>query len=320
MWILVALLGAVNGDNTNELFEWVRGLGGFIDSRVELSTGPDPSWTVRGLFATEPLAADEVVVRLPPESLICHETACGLIGVMRDELMKGEKSRYWPYLKSMETHEIDYPNVWTAEERSLLGGLQPTDWDRHTYWFREACWPEMWDSPGEKPDEQAWRALHLYVARITGVQTQLCFVPIYDSMNHRNGDDLNTVWTDHSSHVQIATKGRVDKGTQLWNSFGEGAGRMLRDYGFLEQNPTEWTVEVDGHVCSWELEKSGEVRWLSSPSGCLQSLEGHLAALPAPPAPSASMKPGRVQVAQAYRKNYIQAVQAAIQSLSRGEL
>lgn len=318
----------------NELFAWVKKMGGSVDPRVELSTGPDPSWNVRGLFATAPIAAGEEIVYLPASSQICNPTMCGLIAEIRQELVAKEKSSHWPYLKAMETHDIDFPNVWTEEERSLLVGLQPSDWTRHINWFEWECWPTMSEQLAATDanisssvlDALTLRALLLYVARITTVHSfdsaEYCFIPIYDAMNHRNGVDLNTAWASKSTpHVTISTTKNVPAGGQLWNSFGDGAARMFRDYGFLEQNPTDWNVQFGDASCTWTLTDQDDgvrVDWkeLADNDQCLTILQDHLATLPSMPEITESMRPSRVGMAKQFRENYINAIELGIKSLT----
>jgi hypothetical protein len=313
-------------NNSNELFDWVRAMGGFVDPRLELSTGPDPAWNVRGVFATAPIAEGEELARVPADAQICHPDMCGLIRLLRDELSKKADSKYWPYIKTMATHEIDYPNVWTDEERGLLVGLQPTDWTRHTEWFETECWPALREEKQAStnrhdilsPDPLTWRALHLYVARITSVLGRNCFVPIYDAMNHRNGPEQNTAWSSHNTrHVHIRVTQSIVAGQQLWNSFGNGAGRMLRDYGFIEQNPSDWSIEENGITCAWTLTEQDELDWEESPEQCLSMLQKHMSSVRPMPDPTPTMRPTRVAMARQYRENYITSLRMAINSLSR---
>ncbi len=106
--------------------------GGYIHPSLELSTGSNPDFNIRGLFSTTFIPKGEVLVALPQDLLLCafpdddthggDETQCRLIYQLVEELNKGEQSRYWPYLSSMDDHEIDIPAVWSREERQLLSG------------------------------------------------------------------------------------------------------------------------------------------------------------------------------------------------------
>jgi hypothetical protein len=172
----------------HSLFGWVEQNGGYIHPSLELSTGQNPNWKIRGLFSTTFIPEGEVLVSLPQDILLCafpdnttkwgDKRQCHLIYKLVEELKKGEQSRYWPYLSSMDDHEIDIPAVWSHEERQLLSGLYPTDWTRHTKWFESAC-------DGNLNDPVAVRAMLLMVARSHGVRDDgSCLSPIYDVMNH----------------------------------------------------------------------------------------------------------------------------------------
>ena len=133
----------------HSLFGWVEQNGGYIHPSLELSTGPNPDLNIRGLFSTTSIPEGEVLVSLPQDVLLCafpddtahwgDESQCHLIYKLAEELKKGEASRYWPYLSSMEDHEVDLPAVWSHEERQLLSGLYPTDWTRNADFFESAC-------------------------------------------------------------------------------------------------------------------------------------------------------------------------------------
>ncbi len=118
----------------HSLFGWVEQNGGYIHPSLELSTGRNPSLNIRGLFSATFIPEGEVLVSLPQDVLLCafpdddttnwgDETQCHLIYKLVEELKKGEQSRYWPYLSSMDDHEIDIPAVWSHEERQLLSEI-----------------------------------------------------------------------------------------------------------------------------------------------------------------------------------------------------
>jgi len=332
---LIAVFWAVTADNnnTNKFFDWVRSVGGRVDSRLELSTGPDPAWTIRGIFATEAIAAEEEIIIVPEAAQLCHKAPCGLIRLIREELLKGESSTHWPYLKRMEDHEIELPNVWTDEELELLDGIPPGDWTRHSRWFESACWPSLQQELQKDiqtykifmPDAVTWRALYLYVARITNIHDRDCFVPVYDNMNHNGGAALNTRWESKGTNdMHILALKPIAAGEQVWNSFGEGAGRMLRDYGFLEPKPTLWNMEDGDTECRWWVQEGFEeedprvVHWEAENSRCLEILLKWLQETMVRPAKQTeNMRPNRAHLALKYRDNHIHAVRLAIRDLKR---
>jgi hypothetical protein len=47
-------------EKQNAIFNWVESNGGYVNPKVEITTGTDPTWNVRGVFATAEISQDEV--------------------------------------------------------------------------------------------------------------------------------------------------------------------------------------------------------------------------------------------------------------------
>lgn len=223
-------------EGPEDLFGWVRENGGFIDRRLELSTGPDPSNQLRGIFASARIASDEVLAEIPWHLLIT-DTDCDGVARLRSELAKGRCSQFWPYLRELRDHTVDIPNAWPTEVLGLVSALPPHDWTRHSRWYSSAC-------GGDMSDPASARALLLYVAR----SDQFGMSPVFDSINHRAGTwtSIGTSWHPPDSMVIKAIRD-IDASEQLYNNYhNDEAAQYLRDYGFVAPTPRTWRVVAGG--------------------------------------------------------------------------
>lgn len=256
-----------------QLFDWVEENGGFIHSALELSSGNDPSWTIRGIFATQDIKRGEVLAALPDTVLMCstppHNDMCGLVDTLAEEISKAADSRYWPYISYLEDHVVNFPAVWSDVELTLLDGLQPTDWTRHIDWYKDAC-------AGDMSNEIHFRAMLLVVARANLVEERTCLSPLYDSFNHGNFYVLNTEVALLDSKLTIIATADIHAGEQVYNNFGEeNVGRLFRDYGFLSQSPRFWEVQAaDGATFHfWEIEGNDGSRSIDFRDGEFANLQ-----------------------------------------------
>lgn len=241
------------------LFEWITSNGGYINPNIELSTGPDPAWQVRGVFATDYIEEEKILFQLPMNLLMCAKTeddGCELVNMLATEMEKGSESFFAPYISSLEDHYVDLPSLWSPEERALLWGLRPLDWTRHVDWYRGVCMKDV-------TDEAAKRALMLFVARSNIVSVYPCLSPMYDLFNHGSYDLHNVDVVMMGSKLTMVTTAEVEAGQQLFSNFGEeDVGRLFRDYGFISQRPRLWEIEGDDgslHYFWEDLDDNGDI-------------------------------------------------------------
>lgn len=232
----------------NFLFSWIEDNGGYINPKLELSTGPDENWTIRGIFATSDIKEGEMIFSIPPVVQLCHPDTCGLIQLMRDELKKGERSFYWPYILSMEDHRVDLPAFWNEHERSLFAGIQPKEWQSQLRWYETVC-------GGDVNDVEHVRAMMLVLARHQGNEYAVCMSPIYDALNHGSYAITNTAYRFHETNFQRYASRPISTGEQVWNHFGNfTVARFFQEYGFIPQYPRIWSFTgSDGFTYAIEL-------------------------------------------------------------------
>lgn len=235
-----------------DLFEWFRSRGGYIHPALEMSTGPDPSWTVRGIFATEPIEADKTLIEAPRELQICG-THCSVTRRLHEEYALGEESAWWPYIEVLKQHDVNaIPLFWKENEQAWLNGAgSRQEWALdHTSTF---C--------GFEFNEHSTWIVGVVSARSANVNDEICLVPVYDMFNHRNGQTWNSapVVTPEQG-VQLVSFGSIEEGDQVFNSFGSSTSNLYWQYGFVEQLAQSWDFSVDGKEFKFALE-GNQVWW-----------------------------------------------------------
>ena len=319
-------------DKQNSLFEWVEANGGYVNPKIELTKGPDPNWTIRGVFATDYISRDEVLFRLPPKLTLCGATFCDVVSSLSHELSKGEESFWSPYLSVLQDHEIDSPSVWTKEERDLFSGLYPSN--IATTGARDYC-------DIDPTDETDLRALQLVLARSAG--DNYCMIPLHDSINHaqegfenaqthRNVPNNDLLIGHNNDEYFTVAIDNIVKNQQLFDSFGYNAfHRLFQDYAFFSQYPRLWVFEDHlGEEISFrmhELEEGYDFDFnphnlpnQHNISYVYDELSKHLLTVLATEPlgftqRSPTISSTRYAVALKYRQEYIKALEIAIQHL-----
>jgi hypothetical protein len=305
----------------NKLFGWILSNGGII-SKIQISTGPDPAWSIRGLFATQNIIRGETFLSLPPDLRICASNLCDIVDTLSNEFKKGRNDTYWaPYIAVINEYDPDIPAVWSEEELSLLHGLYPFDWTRHTNWFVNNC-------HGDMNDPSAVRAMVMAIARTHGMNDKACMSPVFDLLSH---DTIkHNIDIEFNNDVMYVRAGiNIAAGEQLFLSYGDqNVGRFLRDYGFLNPRPHRWEFLDSQHrVVSFVIvEKTDDTLWIDSnpdrhfyqrniqnyKAEVFRQLEYLLTHLPTP---TDNMKPERVKMALTYRQEFIRSLELLYEHL-----
>lgn len=184
---------------------------------------------------------------LIPSALPC-ETAFKLI----EEVEKGNSSEFAGYLNFLKKQaRNELPSSWSPAGKKLLNTiideLPPDD---ATTWIEQEWHKEC---KGAKDSEQENLAMML-ISR----GWDYLMVPMFDVLNHRNGNYYNTysdsVFDNSKERLQVRASRRIQKGEQVFTSYnlcGEcdarkenyGTPEILRDYGFVEDYPQRWIFD-----------------------------------------------------------------------------
>ena len=79
-------------DKQIALFEWVEQQVGYVSPKKVLTTGPDPSWHIRGVFAKSPIQDGETISNILSSAQICKQeeedenTTCLLSEFLAEEI------------------------------------------------------------------------------------------------------------------------------------------------------------------------------------------------------------------------------------------
>lgn len=250
-------------DEVKDFLSWFNALGGKLNKKVDiLKTNVDDPNSNLGFFAGQEIYGRELIVSIPRsamltadidesteliESSLPCETAFKLI----KEMDRGSASRYSPYMKLLKNKKYGkLPSSWSEEGKQLLkdvvGDLPPDDL---TTWI-EHEWHE--ECKGDKDTEKEDAALMLVSHGV-----DYTMIPMFDIMNHRNGNYLNTendsVFGD-KDEIQVRATRRILEGEQIYTSYNMcmdcdnrkeyyGTPEILRDYGFVEDYPRRWVFD-----------------------------------------------------------------------------
>ena len=225
----------------SKLVAWMRTQGGRVDDRLVTQEVEG----VRGGVARADIEEGAVLLHCPWDLVIgSHgvqpedqmQDKCDVVRALETELRLGTSSRWHVYLdlhheSLMSAEAARLPTLWGPAALHELQGLPPRqDAQRHTYWLVQNC-------GGQPTDPVTLEALLCFVTRSTAVG----MVPIYDLLNHHNGE-RNVKLNVSENGVQLVALESIPEGRPLYLSYGvKSAPTMYRDYGFLEPWPQIWT-------------------------------------------------------------------------------
>lgn len=225
IWVVVS---ARSSDVDFDLIEWVSSnKDGYVNPKVEFrilqgSLG-EP---VVGIFSTTEIAQGQVITQIPWEMIIKSSdrqrtdrgTFCKLVRTLAKEFKFGNRSKYAPYVMHLlSLREGQIPSGWSDEGKymilELLGGedqqLPPGSITQIIdYEWVHAC-------GGDIDDDVAMKAAEIVIQR----EDQGLMVPLYDLLEHRNGNYTNTKTRlkEGIYHQTIATR-TIHAGEQLYKS------------------------------------------------------------------------------------------------------
>ena len=246
----------------NAVTDWIVDHGAYISDKVEVQhIAPGLS----GLFATQDIDVGEVALQVPWH-LILKPTLpktgfCSAIWTVQKAISKpqDEQTPYERYLAARSRKHL--PPFWSDEGQAMLrdligkDGLPTKPFDGIIQkWFFEEC---------DVEDENALElprmrdAIMLVMTRAEGPNAEL-LIPIYDLINHRNGDWFNTdPYFVEGEYYQLVAIRPIKAGEQLQNSYNQCpwcgiysapykadlfvvTPHIFETYGFVELHPQRW--------------------------------------------------------------------------------
>ena len=245
-----------------DLIQWFSSSDGRLNGKIDIRrTDPSNPESPFGLFALGELYGKELIMSVPrktiitpgkeedliPSALPC-ETAFRLI----EEVEKGNSSEYAGYLNFLQKQaRSELPSSWSPAGKKLLNTIiEELPPDDATTWIEQE-WHE--ECKGAKVSEKENLAMML-ISR----GWDYLMVPMFDVLNHRNGNYYNTfsdsVFDNSKERLQVRASRRIQAGEQIFTSYNlcpecdarkenYGTPEILRDYGFVEDYPQRWIFD-----------------------------------------------------------------------------
>ena len=271
-------------DYVAEQVEWVRAKGGFVSDKLEFRRvdGSDPETTF-GVFAPVDLKKGEVVMKIPQVCLLgtddgSHDV-CRVVVNLAKQRQLGSESDFEPYVSYMyDGNSMEpIPSAYSDEGKRLMDdvvGIElPTAGTMTRMTYDRFCRKSI--SPKEEAELPHLDEAYAIWLRRAWEEKML---PLYDIVNHRNGNYTNVDITSprKKGDVQVFATRDIRAGEQLYGSYNNSTDsvypltyvlqHILRDFGFVEQYPRRWIFRPAGWDLVFELDEkdSGEleVRWL----------------------------------------------------------
>eukprot|EP00980_Cylindrotheca_fusiformis_P012889 scaffold3210_cov113-Cylindrotheca_fusiformis.AAC.1 len=248
--------------------KWVNAQkNGYFNPKLEIRTIPFTNGRM-GIFAKEIVEEDEVIAHIPWSLIIGTDEEededdddtdgildCGTVRNLANELKLGEKSDYAPYINYLlAQREGQIPSTWSEKGKELLmnvlggnRGLPPSS----AVDMLEVEWVE--ECKGDPTDPIAVKAAELVFSK----NDVGLMVPLYDLIQHRNGEYTNTktIVKVGKYHKTVASR-PLNPGEQLYMTYdlcedcdeeaveqGYGTSEIFRDHGIIEEYPQRWTFQ-----------------------------------------------------------------------------
>ena len=275
--------------HVQDLTMWLRSNGGYFNFKLEIRrVDPKDPTSEFGVFAKKDIKPKDRLMDIPANLIIeprsgfqvqlddnqeekyfqkeYFESLCGLTQTLITEIKLGDDSKFSPYLNYLKQKDLSMiPVMWSELGKELMRLVANVGADDSFDVLPPhglVDWVDVFFDSGciSKDDEFEKRIAALVCSR-TLPTAKPVLVPVLDMINHSNKEKRNVEstagFTDTFVHVR-ATK-EIKAGDQLFMSYincvgcpgdGMGAAEILRDYGFLESFPQEWTfgliaVDVD---------------------------------------------------------------------------
>lgn len=247
-----------------------------------------------GMFTKTGIKEGDLLIRVPNEVMIQSPDKrplnCDLAFKLIEEIKKKDTSDYAPYIEyllqtqppgqlpstwsdagkemlmkalgdeqfNIKRFEIMAKKYGTFEENNILPPVDPVSWI-HNEWYH--------DCNGGHDDVDEYAAMIVLQRAWDNL-----FIPIYDMLNHRNGQWLNTRTDNDGVHksrsVSILASRDIEAGEQIYSSYNMcedckarissyGTSDIFRDYGFIEKMPQTWFFGETGFRMD-ELSDSNE--------------------------------------------------------------
>jgi hypothetical protein len=266
----------------NALVDWIRNEGGYFSPSLKIGRLHDDPLNPLGLFASQDIEPHESLLIVPHSTFISLwdeaaeddddddsdeayvQNVCRLAQKLDVELKIGNDSDYKPFVEYIQNQKQgQIPATWSEEGKQALGQVLPEDSD-------VIDWTKRYFADCNVDEA----VLALTVQR--GYDTAL--IPVWDLVNHRNGNALNTENDPMYSNdaLQVRASKNIRKGEEIFATYNEcvdcretswywGTPEILRDFGFVEGFPQRWIYLNQDPEILFEIDQNDdgelEVEW-----------------------------------------------------------
>jgi hypothetical protein len=243
-------------DHATAVIDQLRSLeGGFVNEKIKVRRLDPTDHSSRfGVFASDHIAADELLLKLPPESYFRVESTgsyeddvCELKNMLLKEMHMGEDSEFATYINFVKALNMKYlPSLWSEEGKQLMEDmLYDEDIDEDVRLPPDGATTFLDLECFDATVDEDVLAMAVTISR--GLDTVL--TPVYDFIRHHNYN-INTENTSADSRNGFIVKASepIATGQELYSSFDRcldcgddaeyiGTPEIFRDLGFLEEYP-----------------------------------------------------------------------------------
>ena len=266
------LLSKEGGFFANDLIDWKQ-------------YDPSDPKSAYGMFAKTNIEKDTTLMTLPQSALLKagESTAddeyepCDVVDRLVEEYKEGKDSDYAPYIEYLfgdDSKKGKLPSSWSPQARKLLrqlvgssneNSLMPEmkllKSDRYqTYMYHcvgEDAKDRKWYYALSPEDKQLYQDAYLFMISRSWTDVM---IPLYDMINHRNGDYRNVEATSahNGNPITVYALRDIPPGEELYISYNECQDidcqdlkyeymtpHILLDYGFVEVYPRRWPINYD---------------------------------------------------------------------------
>lgn len=262
-------------DNAEALLEWLHSSdGGYFNPNQEFRHEiPGDTSTLFGVFCKNHIKEGDVLAYIPSEKVIKTGSRnrfvnCKTVQLLAEELKKGDKSQYAPYVQSLTKAVQDHgkllPAYWSDVGKKLFlkitdnGALPPEDPLMENFQWKLKC------------DKISKEATLLVLTH----GEDIGMVPLTDKYNDRAGNYTGLYFGKMRPDfgLEIVAARDLQPGEQIYSryyEYGIGTPELVRDYGFVEMYPQRWIFPKQRVEFDLIEAKSGglEVKWRSKQFG-----------------------------------------------------
>mmetsp|Transcript_7834 Transcript_7834/g.19536 ORF Transcript_7834/g.19536 Transcript_7834/m.19536 type:complete len:1438 (-) Transcript_7834:738-5051(-) len=246
---------------------------------------PSDPKSAYGMFAKTNIKKDTTLMTLPQSALLKagESTAdegyepCDVVDQLVEEYKEGKESDYAPYIEYLfgdDSKKGKLPSSWSSKARKLLRQLVGSSEDNslmpettflksdryQTYKYHcvgEDAKDRKWFYTLSLEDKQLYQDSYLFMISRSWTDVM---IPLYDMINHRNGDYRNVEATSahNGNPINVYALRDIPAGQELYISYNECQDidcrdlkyeymtpHILLDYGFVEVYPRRWPINYD---------------------------------------------------------------------------